>query len=64
MIYIVGIRLYKTVRFNRGVAQPGAAMVTLITMIPLVAIVAEIFYRLVEMPSKIFAHKAFEWITK
>lgn len=64
MVYVVGIRLFMHLRYQRHVSFPGTVITTLITCLAVVVAAAEAFYRLVERPSKLLAHMAYEWITE
>lgn len=63
MIYIVGIRVFMHLRYKKDMSFPGSTIVTLITCLAVVIPAAEAFHWLVEKPSKLLAHKSFEWIT-
>jgi hypothetical protein len=63
MIYIVGIRVFSKTHHDDGISFSGSAMVTLITCLAVVVPAAEVFYRAIEVPSKVFAHKFYDFIT-
>jgi peptidoglycan/LPS O-acetylase OafA/YrhL len=63
MIYVVGIRVFAQLHHVDGVDFPAATVVTLITCLAVVVPAAELFHRVVEVPSKIFAHKFYDFIT-
>ncbi|KAI9734049.1 MAG: hypothetical protein M1818_006987 [Claussenomyces sp. TS43310] len=63
MIYLVGIKVFAKLHHEDGISFPGSTMVTLITCLAVVIPAAELFHRLVEVPSKVFAHKFYDFIT-
>jgi peptidoglycan/LPS O-acetylase OafA/YrhL len=63
LIYVVGIRVFAKLHHDDDVSFPGATAVTLITCLAVVVPAAELFHRLVEVPSKIFAHMFYDFIT-
>jgi peptidoglycan/LPS O-acetylase OafA/YrhL len=63
MIYLVGIRVFTQLHHNKSISSPGSTLVTLVTCLVVIIPSVEMFYRLVEMPSKLFAHKFFDFIT-
>ncbi|KAL1970097.1 hypothetical protein VTN77DRAFT_6502 [Rasamsonia byssochlamydoides] len=62
MIYIVGIRVFTQLR-REGLSFAGSTVVTLITCLAVTIPAAEAFYRLVELPSKVLAHRFYDFIT-
>lgn len=62
MIYLVGIKVFTQLRHNH-ISFPGSVTVTLITCLVVIVPLAELFYRLVEQPSKLLAHKFYNFIT-
>ncbi|CAO2653388.1 Nn.00g027990.m01.CDS01 [Neocucurbitaria sp. VM-36] len=59
IIYTLGIKLYQTIHLANNTATVAVCfLVTLITS----AASAEVFYRLVEVPSHVLSHVAFDWI--
>lgn len=62
MIYLAGIKTFQHLRANHTSNQ-GAVIVAFITSLAVVVPVAELFYRLVEEPSKLFAHKFYDFLT-
>ena len=63
MIYIVGIKVFSKLHHDNGISFPGSATVTLITCLAVVVPAAEVFHRVIEVPSKVFAHKFSDFIT-
>lgn len=63
MIYTVGIKTFSQLRSHDGVGFGGSCIVTLITCLVVIVPLAELFYRCVEIPSKIGAHKFYDFIT-
>ena len=63
MIYLVGIKVFTELHHYRSVSFAGSVMVTLITSLVVVVPVAEIFHRTVELPSKVLAHKFYDFVT-
>ena len=62
IMYTAGIKLFMYIRYVQGAAFPAAAIATLVTCIPLTAIIGEIFYRLFDWPSRVVAKWFFDWI--
>jgi peptidoglycan/LPS O-acetylase OafA/YrhL len=62
MIYTVGIKTFSQLRSHQ-VGFGGSCMVTLITCLAVIVPLAELFYRCVEIPSKVGAHKFYDFIT-
>jgi len=62
MIYTVGIKTFSQLRSDH-VSFGGSCMVTLITCIAVIVPLAELFYQCVEIPSKVGAHKFYDFIT-
>ena len=63
MIYVVGIRLFMYLHYEHNFSFSGTVMTTLITCLAVVVPAAEVFYWLVERPSKLLAHSSYKWIT-
>lgn len=63
MIYLVGIKVFTQLHHFDKVSFAGSVMVTLITCLSVIIPSAEVFYRLVELPSKVWAHKFYDFIT-
>lgn len=63
MMYIVGIRVFNSLYTNHHISFGGSNMVALITCLVVTIPLAELFYRLVELPSKHLAHKFYDFIT-
>ena len=63
MIYVVGIRLFSVLHYKQHMSFPGTVLTTLIACLGVEVPAAEAFYWLVERPSKLLAHKSYEWIT-
>lgn len=63
LIYIVGIRVFTKLHHDDGIDFRGSTMVTFITCLAVVVPAAEIFHRVVEVPSKVFAHTFYDFIT-
>ncbi|RMD39449.1 hypothetical protein DV735_g5680, partial [Chaetothyriales sp. CBS 134920] len=63
MMYTVGIKVFTSLRTTDHIGFSGACMVTLITCLAVIVPMAEVFYRCVEIPSKIGAHKFYDFIT-
>ncbi|KAJ9314231.1 hypothetical protein DTO271D3_5460 [Paecilomyces variotii] len=63
MMYIVGIRVFESLYTKHHISFGGSNMVALITCLVVTIPLAELFYRLVELPSKHLAHKFYEFIT-
>jgi peptidoglycan/LPS O-acetylase OafA/YrhL len=63
LIYVVGIKVFSQLHHEDNISFLGSAMATLITCLAVVVPAAEMFHRVVEVPSKIFAHKFFDFIT-
>jgi peptidoglycan/LPS O-acetylase OafA/YrhL len=61
--YIVGIRVFESLRTNHGVSYGGSVMVTLITCIVITVPAAELFHRLIVVPSRYLSHNFYEFIT-
>ncbi|KAF8866738.1 hypothetical protein BDZ45DRAFT_639070 [Acephala macrosclerotiorum] len=61
IIYSVGIKLFLHLHKN-GVSETGATIACLLVCVLTVIPMAEVFYRLIEIPSQTFARVAFEWM--
>lgn len=66
MIYVVGIKVFTRLRTHHHTkaAFPGVTFATLVTCLAVTIPAAELFYRLVELPSKSVAHRFFDVMTK
>ncbi|KAI9700104.1 MAG: hypothetical protein M1836_002638 [Candelina mexicana] len=67
IIYTAGIKLYLHLALPIPGSQytptdPVKVGVCFIVLLPMIALGAEIFHRLVDHPSKVLAHMAFDWI--
>jgi peptidoglycan/LPS O-acetylase OafA/YrhL len=62
MIYLVGIRLFSSMRTHHN-SFPGSVLVTLITCLVIIVPLAELFYRLVQQPSRQVAHRIYDFVT-
>ncbi|KIX09242.1 uncharacterized protein Z518_00321 [Rhinocladiella mackenziei CBS 650.93] len=62
IIYTVGIKTFSQLR-SQHVNFGGSCTVTLITCLVIIVPLAELFYRCVEIPSKVGAHKFYDFIT-
>jgi hypothetical protein len=63
LIYIVGIRVFSKLHHGNSISFSGSTMVTLITCVAVVVPAAEIYHRVIVVPSKAFAHKFYDFIT-
>ena len=63
MIYLVGIKVFTKLHLDNGVSFPGSTIVALITCLIVIIPLAELFHRLVQEPSKLLAHKFYDFIT-
>jgi hypothetical protein len=63
LIYLVGIRVFSELHHEDSISFSGLTVVTLITCIAVVAPAAEIYHRVIVVPSKAFAHKFYDSIT-
>lgn len=61
MIYLVAIKVFQSMRPHNSF--PGSVLVALITSLIVIIPLAELFYRLVQQPSKLLAHKIYDFIT-
>ncbi|RMZ81377.1 hypothetical protein DV738_g2262, partial [Chaetothyriales sp. CBS 135597] len=57
MMYTVGIKTFTALRTTHNIRYSGSCMVTLITCLAVIVPMAEVFYRVVEIPSKIGEHR-------
>ncbi|TVY83849.1 hypothetical protein LSUE1_G001624 [Lachnellula suecica] len=64
IVYLVGIKVFTQVRRNDHGSFPGATIATLVTCVAVTVPVAEVFYHLVELPSKLLAHRFFDFLVK
>lgn len=62
MMYLVGITVFTQLR-DQNNSFTGSVMVTFITCLVVTIPLAELFHRLVETPSKLLAHKFYDFIT-
>ncbi|RFU28629.1 hypothetical protein B7463_g7696, partial [Scytalidium lignicola] len=62
MIYLVGIKTFQHLLANH-ISYSGSVMVALITSLAVIIPMVELFYRLVEQPSELFAHKFYNFLT-
>ncbi|KAH8809373.1 hypothetical protein F5884DRAFT_795457 [Xylogone sp. PMI_703] len=62
IVYLVGVKTFQRLRENH-ISYEGSVMVALITSLTVIIPTAELFYRLVEQPSKLLAHKFYNFIT-
>ncbi|EEA23284.1 hypothetical protein TMatcc_002141 [Talaromyces marneffei ATCC 18224] len=63
LAYIVGIPVFESLRNHHGIPYGGSVMVTLITCIAVTVPAAELFQRLIVVPSRYFSHIFYEFIT-
>ncbi|OJJ45247.1 hypothetical protein ASPZODRAFT_133878 [Penicilliopsis zonata CBS 506.65] len=63
MLYIAGIPLFSHLHFSQHVSFSGSCIATLLVSLLLVAVAGELFYRLVERPTKLLAHAFYDFIT-
>ncbi|KAH8703966.1 hypothetical protein BGW36DRAFT_394152 [Talaromyces proteolyticus] len=63
LIYRVGIRVFGQLRGTHGIGYPGSVVVTLITCLAVTVPAAELYHRLVCVPSRYLAHHFYEFIT-
>ncbi|KAG0645650.1 hypothetical protein D0Z07_8555 [Hyphodiscus hymeniophilus] len=61
MIYLVGIKTFQSMRGHNSF--PGSVIVSFITSLLVTIPVAEAFYRIIQEPSKVLAHKSYDFIT-
>lgn len=59
LVYTMGIRLYQALHMKEEVA---ATAVCFFAVLGATTVAAEIFYRVVEVPSHVLSHAAFDWI--
>lgn len=64
LIYLVGIKVFTRTHHFDGASFPGSTIATLISCLVVTIPMAELFYRVIEVPSKVVAHKFFDFITK
>ncbi len=64
VIYTAGIKLFMHLSIERNMSVEGSRLVCLLVCVAIVAFGAELFHRLVDCPSKAFAHIVFDWIRK
>lgn len=62
ILYTIGIKIYTRLSQEDNISFPVAVTTCLVVCIPVVAISAEIFYRLVDYPSQVLARVVFDWI--
>ncbi|KAF2031724.1 hypothetical protein EK21DRAFT_62393 [Setomelanomma holmii] len=63
MIYTAGIKLWLHL-YRAGGSDAVNSLVCFIVCAPLVAVASEVFYRIVDVPSVVFARCAWAWMTK
>lgn len=63
IIYLLGIKLFIRLQDVSKASFSGSVIVTLMTCLIVIIPLAELFHRLVVMPSKAFSHICFDFIT-
>ena len=63
LIYLVGIKVFRSLHHDNATSFSGSVIATLITCLVVVVPTAEVFHRVVEVPSKLLSHKFFDFIT-
>ncbi|RDW66689.1 hypothetical protein BP5796_09438 [Coleophoma crateriformis] len=63
IIYLVGTLVFRKVRRDDNSTSSAAAIASLISCLAITVPAAEIFHRLIELPSKVFAHKLYDFVT-
>ena len=61
VVYVIGIKMFLSLVGNNS-SQAGAVTACFAACVPLTAIMAEVFYRLIEVPSHGLSHAMFDWI--
>ena len=60
--YIVGIRVFDSLRNKHKISSGGSVMVTLITCLAVTVPAAELFHRLIVVPSRYLSHNFHDFI--
>lgn len=63
MIYVVGIKVFAQLHRYDNIYFSGSTVAILITFLAVVVSTAEVFHRVIEVPSKILTHKFYDFIT-
>ena len=63
IMYTMGIKLYSSLRFDKNAYFSGTVVAVLVSTLAVAVPLAETFYRLIELPSKVFANKLYDWVT-
>jgi heme/copper-type cytochrome/quinol oxidase subunit 4 len=61
-MYTAGIKLFMHLHVAQGWAESSAVGVCLVACLLIVIVIGELFYRLVDIPSQLFAKGTFDWI--
>lgn len=64
IFYTAGIKIFIALTANHGLSASAAAAVVFVSCVPLIFLGAEIFHRLVDVPSQWFARYFFIWIRR
>ena len=64
IIYTCGIRLFMHIQTTSTTSVEATVVACFFACVPATAVFAELFHRLVDYPSQIFAHYVFDWIRK
>ncbi|TVY23352.1 hypothetical protein LHYA1_G008195 [Lachnellula hyalina] len=64
IIYTAGIKVFTQTRQHDGANFPSSTIAALVTCLVTTIPAAELFYRLVELPSKVLAHRFFDILVK
>lgn len=64
IIYTAGIKVFTQTRQYDGANFPSSTIAALVTCLVATIPAAELFYRLVELPSKVLAHRFFDVLVK
>lgn len=63
LTYIVGIRVFDSLRNDHRISYGGSVVVTLITCLAVTLPTAELFHRLIVVPSRYLSHNFYEFMT-
>lgn len=64
IVYTMGIKLFLYLNQDKTILFPGAVSICLAVCVVASGVAAEVFYRLVDYPSRILAHVLFDWIRR
>ncbi|KAF7508182.1 hypothetical protein GJ744_009479 [Endocarpon pusillum] len=64
LVYTVGMRLALHIRTVRDLSIASTSAIVIFTLVPCILLGAEVFYRLVDVPSRHFAEWIFVWLRK